>query len=556
MRFFSENNSAKVYLVLIFLLFFGLLMGTTLSAAPTFDEPAHIAAGLSYAGFKDLRYNPEHPPLVKFLSGLSLRLFYQDLRFDLNEEVMDKPLENNPYVLGEQLFKDNDVKRLLIGARLPSMAIALLGIFLIFQFAREITNSSRRALFPTALFAFELNVLANGALVTTDMALAIFWLGFAYFWRRYWQNQKSRKNTDLLVAGLFFALTLLSKYSAVFIFPLTVLASFPWWWRKWKNLFISIMVVGGIGWLGIWLFYLPFGQPSFIWQDLPEVQQALQEVKSPFLNQLIEYLPLPSYYRYGLQLINHHEAVGQLQFLAGKIGQFNWWWFYLLTFISKTSIVFLGLLGFSVFYFFRRQNKKNFPTTIFFLLLMLSYLLLCMNSSMAFGMRILLPLIIFGSLLISTHLDWLKNQQLAVMIIFFYFLLSLARFPYYFSTVNLMTEVLVDKHQVFIDSNLDWGQDLLRLKKWADQHQLKKITVINHGSLSPEIFGFDQQELSTILKQQGVVAISATRLNLPASIINESGKVQQVNKPYDFLFQFRQIEQIGSFLVFDTGEKN
>jgi len=186
---------------------------------------------------------------------------------------------------------------------------------------------------------------------------------------------------------------------------------------------------------------------------------------------------------------------------------------------------------------------------------MLSYLLLCMNSSMAFGMRILLPLISFGSLLISTHLDWLKNQQLAVMIIFFYFLLSLARFPYYFSAVNLMTEVLVDKHRVFIDSNLDWGQDLLRLKKWADQHQLKKITVINHGSLSPEIFGFDQQELSTTLKQQGVVAISATRLNLPASIINESGKVQQVNKPYDFLFQFRQIEQIGSFLVFDTGEK-
>jgi len=38
----------------------------------TFDETAHIAAGVAYAERGDFRLNPEHPPLVKYLSGASL----------------------------------------------------------------------------------------------------------------------------------------------------------------------------------------------------------------------------------------------------------------------------------------------------------------------------------------------------------------------------------------------------------------------------------------------------------------------------------------------------
>ena len=39
--------------------------GAALRESPTFDEVAHIGAGLSYADKLDSRFNPEHPPLGK-----------------------------------------------------------------------------------------------------------------------------------------------------------------------------------------------------------------------------------------------------------------------------------------------------------------------------------------------------------------------------------------------------------------------------------------------------------------------------------------------------------
>src|ERR1700730_8289876 len=38
----------------------------------TIDEPYHIAAGASYLRWGDYRLNPEHPPLVKLIAGLSV----------------------------------------------------------------------------------------------------------------------------------------------------------------------------------------------------------------------------------------------------------------------------------------------------------------------------------------------------------------------------------------------------------------------------------------------------------------------------------------------------
>ncbi|HIP50327.1 MAG TPA: hypothetical protein EYG99_02655, partial [Candidatus Pacebacteria bacterium] len=38
----------------------------------TFDEVAHISAGYTYAKAHDYRLNPEHPPLLKVLSGIAI----------------------------------------------------------------------------------------------------------------------------------------------------------------------------------------------------------------------------------------------------------------------------------------------------------------------------------------------------------------------------------------------------------------------------------------------------------------------------------------------------
>ena len=57
-----------VITIILAILAFGSSFGDSL----TVDESPHIASGYSYVMTGDYRLNPEHPPLLKFLSGLSI----------------------------------------------------------------------------------------------------------------------------------------------------------------------------------------------------------------------------------------------------------------------------------------------------------------------------------------------------------------------------------------------------------------------------------------------------------------------------------------------------
>ena len=62
------NIFAGGLLILMFLLAFFSLRGDSASM----DELAHIPAGYSYISQRDMRINPEHPPILKDLAGLSV----------------------------------------------------------------------------------------------------------------------------------------------------------------------------------------------------------------------------------------------------------------------------------------------------------------------------------------------------------------------------------------------------------------------------------------------------------------------------------------------------
>jgi hypothetical protein len=49
-----------------------LLLGSMREDSLTADEPAHITAGYAYLRFRDGRFNPEHPPLLKMLAAAPL----------------------------------------------------------------------------------------------------------------------------------------------------------------------------------------------------------------------------------------------------------------------------------------------------------------------------------------------------------------------------------------------------------------------------------------------------------------------------------------------------
>ena len=142
---------------------------STRQESQTFDESDHLYAGYEYWKHGDFGRNPEHPPFAKLVAAAGLLAL--------------QPKEPVPVIT--PWFKSQDFRNstaffyranpsadaLLIRGR-AMMLLFVLGLALaIFAAAREMF-SPQAGLLALALFAFEPMLLANGGLITTDMALS------------------------------------------------------------------------------------------------------------------------------------------------------------------------------------------------------------------------------------------------------------------------------------------------------------------------------------------------------------------------------------------------
>jgi dolichyl-phosphate-mannose--protein O-mannosyl transferase len=185
----------------------------------TFDEMAHIGAGVSYLQKQDMRMNEEHPPLAKVLAALPLvvrgvHADYSHVSWTFSGSGLFKQY------LGEWIFghwlitRWNEPIATVFWARQPMMFLTLvLGIVLFLYGSR--LGDPWGGLLCLCAYATMPVMLAFGPLVLTDIAITLFvvltlW-AFASMWRL-----PSRET--VLLFGLAFGGALLSKFSAVLLF--------------------------------------------------------------------------------------------------------------------------------------------------------------------------------------------------------------------------------------------------------------------------------------------------------------------------------------------------
>src|ERR1700680_1266362 len=131
----------------------------------TFDEACHIFAGYrSWKNF-DFGINPEHPPLVKLVAAIPL------LRLSLRTPpVPAEYFKSVEYASGREFLNANDADLLLSRARLAVAIFTILLAVTVFCVARSMWGEGP-AFLAMILLIFEPNILAHGALVTTDMGV-------------------------------------------------------------------------------------------------------------------------------------------------------------------------------------------------------------------------------------------------------------------------------------------------------------------------------------------------------------------------------------------------
>jgi hypothetical protein len=99
--------------------------------------------------------------------------------------------------------------------------------------------------------------------------------------------------------------------------------------------------------------------------------------------------------------------------------------------------------------------------------------------------------------------------------------------PHYLSYFNILGGGPQNGHQLLVDSNIDWGQDLIRLREWMEENEIDKIKLSWFGSADPLYYDIDYEPLpglthhfdlwwdipfDPVAPEPGVYAISVSNL--------------------------------------------
>jgi len=511
----------KIYILagILLLMVFLVCVFSMKDDSATMDEVAHLPAGYSYLTQKDMRLNPEHPPLLKDLAAIPL-LFIKGINFP--SEIKDwKEDINGQWGFGYHFLyhSDNPADQMIFWGRMPMILILILLGFYIFKWARELFGN-KTALLSLFLFSFSPTFLAHGRLVTTDVgAAAGIFIASYYFVKAL--TKPTKKN--IILAGIAFGLAELCKFSVILLIPFFVILALAWWLTKLgrlKQTLKILILVFIIGYILIWPTY-----QYHVWNYPPERQAKdteflLGSTPFPKVREILVWAstkpilrPLAEYFL-GLALVFQRAAAGHTTYFLGEVSAAGWKNYFPIVYLIKEPLTFHILTLISLFYaawLIKRpfwlntfQRTKNWIKSYFPGFAMLTFIgiywLTSLTSNLNIGVRHLLPVFPFTFILVSsaiikvisnrgpTSVKLTEAQPLSKFkclilgaLILWQAISVISIYPHFLAYFNELAGGPNNGYIYTVNSNLDWGQDLKRLKKWVDEKNIDKIYVDYFG---------------------------------------------------------------------------
>ena len=481
-----------------------------------FDETAHIAAGVTYVETGDFRLNPEHPPLVKALAAVPLKLLgrgggdYASRHWrgvpGTGEDV--RRSQANQWIFGFEFLngpRESPSRRDPAARLLPARgAVLVLGALLglaVYAWAKELWGP------PAGLLALLLAVtcptlLAHARLVTTDLASA---LGFTtatwVAWR--WTRVPSWRRAALLGGALGAALLL--KYSCALLAPLVVATAGIAVAAKRlpaRRAALGIVLVAAIAYVAIWAGYgfrfAASPDPDYV---LEWAQLERRSPTSPAIRFAMEHRLFPEAYLYGLAYAKA-ESIDRTAFLDGEESIAGWYRYFPEAFLLKTPLAFILLVGWALGASLARTRGGGVDGWIVALPpLLLAWM--AITSRFNIGHRHLTPIYPFLCLAAAPAAGWMEERGrrgLAAAALVAGCVVSFAlATPGYLSYFNVLAGGPRGGWKHLVDSNIDWGQDLLRLKRWMDANGVGDLDLAYFGTADPRAYGIRYRKVAAFL---------------------------------------------------------
>ena len=192
------------------------MLASLRDASQTVDEGLHATRGYTYWRFNDYRLNPANGNLPQRL--IALPLLFRNYKFPpISHEGWRT---SQGWQIARQWFYEigNDADAMIRRGRAASGLLAVSLGLLVWAWSRQLFGPLA-GMVSLLLFVFNPTVLANGALMTSDTAAALFFFAATWAWWRMLQQPTVLRIilSALAMGGLF-----LSKMSCVLILPIAL----------------------------------------------------------------------------------------------------------------------------------------------------------------------------------------------------------------------------------------------------------------------------------------------------------------------------------------------
>lgn len=482
----------KKFVVSILLIIFSVQsISWIISSSATFDEVQYFGMGkyLLLNQKWDVMGSIMSPPLANYINSIPLMFVNEDKSlWDYKNAVRDLAfLSAVDAVRGQGMLSAdyNRDDRMLILSRMTTLALSLFLGFLVYRFSCELYGESA-GLMSLFLFTFCPNMLAHSGLITTDMPFTTFSFLSVYTFRRFLSSQTY---TTAVLAGISLGCALATKFTAMLLIPFLLLVYTAYLLKMRQRISIYVIVLFAVSFI---LFAASYGF------NLDPFFQGNQR-----------------------RLVQLGE--GFASFIHGNYSGHGWWYFYPVVFLIKTPVSLLLMLVAASLFYWRNRRDEWFEMLLLFLPIV-ALLVLFSSSRVSIGLRYLIPVYPFIFVISGRVVSYSKKIIPLSLLCVWYVAGSLNVSPHYLAYFNEITGGPANGYKYLVDSNIDWGQDLKGLKKYMDEHDIKRISLSYFGIDSPSRYGIEYDWLPShhlynpnpdeqpVADKNRFVAISVTNL--------------------------------------------
>lgn len=445
----------------------------------TTDEPIHVGAGLELLQLHTYSVLPANPPLPRIFFALPPTIAGVKL-----------PLATDVYADLQQLYtRGGHYATNLILIRVGNLFFFTLCAIALFAWAKREMGEAE-ALLATFFLTMEPMILGFSGIANHDLPGAA---GFAVAMLVF--SMWLRKPDAIRAAwgGAACGFSILCKFSNIPYVALACALMFVAHLSRNADLrriraVGTLLIVPAVAAVTIWAGY------AFTWGPIHPTDAFS--------------VPAPRFFE-GIEQIIALDKCCFTSYAFGRISLNGWWWYFPVAVLLKTTLPLLALLIAGAWFAWRSSNRHALIDGV---VSALGVILVAVPSTLDLGVRYVLPMYVSLSFAAAAGAaamlrDARIARRVAIVLLAIEVVVSAAAHPDYFPYFNALAGH--EPGRCLIDSNLDWGQDALRLKDETRRLGIKSIALAIAGEVDRKGIGIPPgHEADAMKPDRGWIAVS------------------------------------------------